>query len=128
MAMYGDIYQEDATQSAATGALSGALAGAPAGPAGIAAGAIIGAGLGFFGSSSRNKAARRAEQARRRRVRDASRREMEARLQAESLTAAAPRQTGGSQSSSSPQTPMAQMNTGIIGSNISNMPTSAGTF
>jgi gas vesicle protein len=117
--------QPNTTQSVMAGAATGASAGAVLGPKGALIGGIIGAGLGLFQANEQRSAMRRAERQRKRAIRSAIKDEMGARDQLESMSRPIPNQQP---SSSGGQANASNSMQGIIGENINNTPTSAGTF
>lgn len=115
-----DPYRDEGN-AALTGAATGAMAGAAAGPYGALVGGIIGAGMGIFQAGQQNDAIRKAKSERRRRISMAQARQHRRTQQAESLSA----QIRQPQQRSERSTPPA---TGMIGENMSSIPSSSGTF
>jgi len=108
--------------SVITGAVSGASAGAVAGPYGALAGGIIGAGLGIYQANEQDKAAKKAQRTRQIRIEQAIDTEMGLKKQLTSMSSRSIEagSQGGSMATS--------QSNGFIGQNISNVPSSAGTF
>ena len=117
----------DESSSALTGAFSGAVAGASipgAGPVGAVIGGVIGAGIGIFTANKQNKANKDAQRKRNEAIFKASVFKNLAVKQAALLKSTGRNLDAASGTGSQP----AQSGGGSIGSNISQTPTSAGTF